>query len=256
VSYNSFLKSIEDRYQRTFNNKNFWKLWTTKFKKNISSNETIGGCSDAQIVAEKFGDNFNTVYVDSYSDTAAVNDFEQWRNKSTADKLNADLYSDIKIIEKCIATLKPCKAAGFDGIVPEHLIHSHPSIVFHLKSLFILMLKHEFVPDAFGKQIIIPIIMGVGASQKMGGQICHEWTHTLCMRNIMYMYIQGRRQDFSLGGLKVGHRLRTLFLRTFLVATSLFWEGAMFVEKAMPSRRRGRGLGRGLLAPSLLEIFK
>ena len=50
------------------------------------------------------------------------------------------------------------KAAGVDNIVKEHLTHSHPALIVHLKLLFNIMSVHGFVPDGFGIGIIIPIV--------------------------------------------------------------------------------------------------
>ena len=50
------------------------------------------------------------------------------------------------------------KAAGFDNLTIEHILYSHPSINFHLCKLFNLMLKHGYVPDEFGRGIIIPLV--------------------------------------------------------------------------------------------------
>jgi len=48
-------------------------------------------------------------------------------------KNNVFTVSDV---EKALAVLKSGKAAGFDGIVREHLIYSHPSLVVCLVLLF------------------------------------------------------------------------------------------------------------------------
>ena len=63
---------------------------------------------------------------------------------------------DIETVELAIKSLKLNKAAGHDGIVPEHIVHSHPALVIHLKILFSMILKTGHVPDDFGKDIVIP----------------------------------------------------------------------------------------------------
>ena len=65
---------------------------------------------------------------------------------------------DVDCIERCIKRLKLEKAGGIDGLVTEHVIHCHPSIIVHLKFLFTMMMTHSFVPDDFGSGVIIPII--------------------------------------------------------------------------------------------------
>ena len=61
-------------------------------------------------------------------------------------------------VDKVINTLKFGRAVGIDGISSEHLRYSHPAIVFHLKTLFNLMLMHGYVPDKFGSGIIVPLL--------------------------------------------------------------------------------------------------
>ena len=50
------------------------------------------------------------------------------------------------------------KSAGIDGLAAEHFIHSHVSITVHSLLLFSCMLSHGFLPDAFMRTLIIPIL--------------------------------------------------------------------------------------------------
>jgi len=54
--------------------------------------------------------------------------------------------------------LKISKASGFDGIVKEHLLYSHPSIVVCIMLLFNMMSIHCVVPDAFGTGVMVAIV--------------------------------------------------------------------------------------------------
>jgi hypothetical protein len=54
--------------------------------------------------------------------------------------------------------MKRGKAASSDNLTLEHVIYSHPSVVLHLCRLFNLMLKHGYVPNQFGRGIIIPLV--------------------------------------------------------------------------------------------------
>jgi len=58
---------------------------------------------------------------------------------------------DIDIIKAAVKSLKANKAASFDGIVSEHVSHSQPALIVHLKLLFSLILKHGYVPDRSGE---------------------------------------------------------------------------------------------------------
>jgi len=61
-------------------------------------------------------------------------------------------------VDNAVRSLKFGKASGADGITIEHLRHAHPSIVLHLKQLFNLILLHGYVPDEFGRDIIVPLL--------------------------------------------------------------------------------------------------
>ena len=64
----------------------------------------------------------------------------------------------IEMITEALRKLKKGRAAGHDDISVEHLIYAHPCLAVSLKILFNLMLWHGFVPDDFGKGILIPIL--------------------------------------------------------------------------------------------------
>jgi len=54
--------------------------------------------------------------------------------------------------------MKSGKAAGYDNLTLEHIVFSHPSLVAHLCNIFNLMLKHCYVPNEFGRGIIVPLV--------------------------------------------------------------------------------------------------
>ena len=56
------------------------------------------------------------------------------------------------------AHLKCGKAAGFDNIMTEHILLAHPALMLHITTLFNLMLKHGYVPSAFGTGVIVPLV--------------------------------------------------------------------------------------------------
>ena len=61
-------------------------------------------------------------------------------------------------VDNAVQSLKVGKASSLDGISAEHLKYAHPSIVFHLKQLFNLILIHGHVPDAFGQGVVVPLL--------------------------------------------------------------------------------------------------
>ena len=63
-------------------------------------------------------------------------------------------------MDEIIRNLKRGKAAGMDKITCEHLQYSHPIVISCITMLFNLMIKHKYVPLAFGERVIIPIPKG------------------------------------------------------------------------------------------------
>jgi len=103
----------------------------------------ISGSSNNADIAELFRDHFSAIYNDPENDLGFVKfkqlcneykvrniDDKDNPNNSVADKL------DIKTVEQVVKLLKMNKAAGHDGIVSEHVVHSHPALLVHLKILY------------------------------------------------------------------------------------------------------------------------
>ena len=61
-------------------------------------------------------------------------------------------------MDKCLHDMTLGKATGSDGIEIVHMVNAHPILDFILATLFIAMLQHGYVPDNFGKGIIIPLV--------------------------------------------------------------------------------------------------
>jgi len=57
-----------------------------------------------------------------------------------------------------VQQLKRGKITGYDNSSPEHIIHSHSSLIWHLYTLFNTMLKHCYEPKSFGSAIVIPLV--------------------------------------------------------------------------------------------------
>jgi len=138
------------------NHKTFWKLWNAKYKKNMATPVAIEGETNSESIANKFKEFYSNVYINSADDVDAVNNYNELRKTSYGVNDSSTVLLDS--VEDCIKMLKPNKAAGIDGLSAEHIINSHPCIIVHLKLLFTMMLSHSFVPDAFGRGIVIPIV--------------------------------------------------------------------------------------------------
>ena len=97
-----------------------------------------------------FSDLLNNVYkIDSkgfVSNHIDAVDSESYITITASDVLNS------------LKEIKLGKSAGIDGLAAEHFIHSHISITIHLALLFSCMLSHGFLPDAFMRSSIIPIL--------------------------------------------------------------------------------------------------
>ena len=76
------------------------------------------------------------------------------------DRNRVNITFNIGLVEKIVSQLKRGKAAGEDNISCEHLQFSHPIVLSLITRLFNLMLKFGYVPDAFGRGIVIPIPKG------------------------------------------------------------------------------------------------
>jgi hypothetical protein len=64
----------------------------------------------------------------------------------------------VQQIDSCLRELHLHKASGPDDLAGEHLLYAHPNLIIHLKLLFSLIVVHGFVPDAFGRGILVPLV--------------------------------------------------------------------------------------------------
>ena len=70
------------------------------------------------------------------------------------------IHFETYVIDTIIKNLKRGKAAGPDNLSCEHLQYSHPIVCCTITLLYNLMLKINYVPNAFGEGIIVPIPKG------------------------------------------------------------------------------------------------
>ena len=61
------------------------------------------------------------------------------------------------MVDRFISQLKRGKSAGLDNLTAEHLQFAHPLVVKLISKLFNLMILFEYVPDAFGRGVMVPI---------------------------------------------------------------------------------------------------
>jgi hypothetical protein len=134
------------------------KCWNSKYKKHLDVKTCINGSSDNASIAESFRVHLSSIYNDTGNQSSTgKSDNIQFDNYNRSNSEVTNFPIGIETVELAIKSLKLNKAAGHDGIVSEHIMHSHPALVIHLKILFSMILKTGHVPDDFGKGIVIPI---------------------------------------------------------------------------------------------------
>ena len=79
----------------------------------------------------------------------------------TNENNNANVNICLEDIDNYLIKMKLVKALGFDGVMSEHLIHSRPIFILQISLLFQMMLMIHYVPNDFGKTIIIPLLKDV-----------------------------------------------------------------------------------------------
>ena len=61
-------------------------------------------------------------------------------------------------IENALLKIKKGKMPGLDNLSTEHLLFAHPILIVSLKMLFNLMYENGYVPDDFGRGLLIPLL--------------------------------------------------------------------------------------------------
>jgi len=162
-AYVQFEQAHDDAIIDSFRKRNvpdFWKAWSAKFKKKLSTNVVFNNCTDDVDTANMFAERFSSIFCDSAADSAAVQAFQHLHSSVMADNPESITPTDVSIelVEDGIRRLKRGKACGPDDLGAEHLLYAHPSLIVHLKLLFGLVLSHSYVPADFGLGCIIPLV--------------------------------------------------------------------------------------------------
>lgn len=131
---------------------NFWRVWSSKVCNKITSARCIDGEVDDHMIAEVFCKKFSELVIDPCPLNSYCDEFH------TDESVQLCLLSVEEVDSVIRNHMKRGKAAGIDNLTLEHIIHSHPIVVWHLARLFNLMLKHGYVPNQFGRGIVIPLI--------------------------------------------------------------------------------------------------
>jgi Reverse transcriptase (RNA-dependent DNA polymerase) len=131
---------------------NFWRSWSSKTC-NKSINTT---CVDGEVEDRKITEVFSKKFCESAVNSSLNN--RHCVDFSPNESIQPYLFSVEQVDSVINNHLKRGKAAGVDNITPEHVTYSHPSLVWHLCRLFNLMTIHGYVPNQFGRGIIIPLV--------------------------------------------------------------------------------------------------
>ena len=127
----------------------FWKIWSAKICKKITSVNCVDGKTASLDIANVFSDKFSFAGSTSQSHSATFVPTDRFKTQEfTVEEVDRVIFQH----------MKRGKAAGFDNLTLEHLTFSHPSLVTHLCRLFNLCLKHGYVPSEFGRGIVVPLV--------------------------------------------------------------------------------------------------
>ena len=132
----------------------FWSCWHKKNGKSISTPSHVEGLSTDVDIAQAFADHFKQPFVG----VKPNNNNPVYNSVETCDNIDMWLFSVEEIDRLMRSHLKCCKAASLDNIMSEHILYAHPVLTLHLSTLFNLVLKHGYVPSAFGTGLIVPLV--------------------------------------------------------------------------------------------------
>jgi len=146
----------------------FLKSWNSKFKKKRVQSNIVGDGNNSEDIVQEFKKFFSqtcvpnntSIHMDhKHSFLKEFNNYSFYENSQ-------NLFT-IDNITAALCKLKKGRAAGQDNISVEHLTYAHPCLVVSLKLLFNLMLSHGFVPDDFGRGIIIALLKDSNADSSL-----------------------------------------------------------------------------------------
>ena len=121
--------------------------------------KVVAGLADPAEIADGFATYFTTT---CKPNSAAKHD--QLRNEYIkkcvnycGNYLHPDDFFTVELLSIIVSNLKTGRAAGFDGLTAEHLIHSHPAALLLITYMCNLILLSGYVPLEFGIGVTFPI---------------------------------------------------------------------------------------------------
>jgi len=135
----------------------FWNIFNSRTNNKRVHSNCVDGYKSSNDIVKAFMDVFKVVNVpnDVVFHKQATDTFNSILNSVD----NDENYSDLTIedIETAVSALKAGKSPGFDLVTSEHITNAHPVLLSCLKILFSLMIRCNYVPNAFGIGILIPL---------------------------------------------------------------------------------------------------
>ena len=96
-------------------------------------------------------------YITELKNISMKNNFDSRMLNFCGDPIDLKNIFNVELINGIISSMTIGKAAGYDGLMIEHIKYAHPTIILILVKLFNLMIIFSYVPKRFGEGLTIPI---------------------------------------------------------------------------------------------------
>ena len=121
----------------------FWNTWNSKLNVKRDKPKVVAGLADPAEIA----DGFATYFANTCKPNSAAK-HDQLRTEFTNKCVNYSgnylpqtIFFTVELLSIIVSNLKTGRAAGFDGLTAEHLIHSHPAallLIIYMCNLILL----------------------------------------------------------------------------------------------------------------------
>ena len=140
------------------NSNSFWKIWKNKFCSKTSPQIADGG-TDNKCISDMFAEHFSKICTPNSIDMhrKMKTDYNALLSTYSGDSIQNINRFNVELVDNIIQKLTIGKASGIDGISVESIKYCHPILVVILTKLFNIMLLCGYVPNDFGRGVMIPI---------------------------------------------------------------------------------------------------